>query len=99
VGVFGRKSGISAISKFPEVVARMRLDYAAGRFNEVCSTARKYEELAFEHRDSSESEWFWFNAYAALAGLKSQHSIAGDVAAWCGFATTSGFGVTSQAPC
>jgi hypothetical protein len=92
MGIFNRKSSTPASSSFPEIVASMRHNYEAGRFPEVCKTAKKYDALAFEHKDASENEWFWFNAYAALAGLKTQHSLLGDVGGWCGFATTSGFG-------
>jgi hypothetical protein len=92
MGIFSRKSSTPASGSFSEIVTRMRSDYEAGRLNEVYKTAKKYDEIAFEYRETSESEWFWFNAYAALAGLKSKRSLMGDIAGWCGFATTSGFG-------
>jgi len=86
VGLFSRNP---RAKDFTAVVARMRRDYELGRVKQVYAERDGYG-YGIDESAMPQKEWFWFNAYAALAGIRLGYNpLVGYLAGYCGMATSS----------
>lgn len=75
---------------FNAVLAAMKHDYEAGKFQKVYQVRERYGfSIGDTESGMDRPTWFWFNAYGALGGLKSGHSLGGLLATACGYASAS----------
>ncbi len=89
MGLFSRKQNSSHDGHFAAVVEKMRRDYEGGRFGKVFGVRDSFG-YNIGDSDMPRAEWFWFNAYGALAGIQmGLDPLQGRLAGYCGYATTS----------